>query len=158
MDNPLAMQFGKRVGDLQPIGEGVSPGQLAVLFNQAREGGALDQFHDQVMDLGFGVEIAVIHLDDVGMVGLGAELGLAVKAGDRFGVGGSLGREHLERDLAPDGALFGGVDHSERTGTEALFEHAAADLAADQTILGPRERSSNRDHPPAVGTRNSPAN
>ncbi len=84
----------------------------------------LDQAHHEVG--GAGLAPVVVERDDVRVFEPGDELGLGLEPADERRVVGELGRDHLDRHLAPDDRLVGAIDGAERAATELLAQLVAA--------------------------------
>src|SRR5206468_11103863 len=98
----------------------------ALLFPVLAEVAALDVFqgHEvQTADLA-----AVVDLHDIGVGGAGDRLGFLLEAGQGGLVGGQVGAQHLEGDLALEGDLLGHVN----------LAHAAFAQAAEDVIIAER--------------------
>ena len=86
--------------------------QVAALLEEALEeggeGGAVDELHDDEVDIALAVE--VVHTHDVGVAESGHGARLAAEAADEGGVDGEVAVEDLEGDGAVEAGVTGLVD------------------------------------------------
>ena len=94
---------------------------------------ALDQLHHQ--EAAVALVLEAVERRDVGMVERRQHARLALEARQHVGPRAELGREQLDRDLAPEPAVARAVD----------LAHAAATEQAEDTVAGePRSRLEDR--------------
>ncbi len=106
MDDPLLVGLLEGLGDLPGHRQGLVEGKGAGL-QPFRQGGALDQLHDQ------GAHPARLFEPedrrDVGMVQLGEQPCLALEARQTLGVGGEGRGQHLDRHLTLEPGVAGAI-------------------------------------------------
>ena len=102
-------------------------GTLAELGGQVAAG---DELGDEVEA---AVELAVVvDRDDVRAAHLREHGGLAGEPGAVVGVAGEVGRDDLQRDLAVEAGVAGGVHEAHAALTERSQQHVATELVADR--------------------------
>ena len=129
MDDPFFMCRSQGLGQ----GNGELEDTLdrhATARNQLRELLTVHQLHGQkTHTIGF---FDRVDGDDVGMVESGEGLGLTLETGQPLGVGGQLGRQHLERHLAVQGRILGPVDLPHTTFAQLTGNSEVRQSGADQ--------------------------
>ena len=155
MDDPVLVRRRQPPADLHAVVDHLARGQRPGLEPLA-QGLALEQLEDDVVDTLVGAD--VVDGEDVGVVQGGDGAGLALEAAQPLGVGGGIGREDLEGDLAPETGVAGPVDLPHAPGAEGREDLVRADTAARgqhrsfpqaSSILGP---AGNRRTPILIGS------
>jgi hypothetical protein len=127
VDDPGGVSGGERVGQGDRDPERL-PETHPLAGDEGVEGPALDQLHDdEVHPLG---RLDLVDRDDVGVVQLGGGTGLLLEAGPARRVGEPVGREDLDRHLAPEPRVPGAVDLPHPPGPEGLEDLVGAEVCS----------------------------
>ena len=143
VDDAAGMRGVEGVGDLDPelehAVERQRPARDLVL-----QRAAVEQFHDD--ELLALVLADVVDRADVRVVERRGDARLAAEPFERLGVGGEIGGQELQRDLAAETNVLGAVDHAHAAGAEPLEDLVMAD---DGTNHGRRNCTAARPESPA---------
>ena len=128
---PRACAASRRVGDLDAELEHAVERQRAAR-ELVLQRPAVEQFHDDEL---LAVVLAdVVDRADVRVVERRGDARLAAEAVERFGVGGEIGGQELQRDLAAEADVLGAVDHAHAAGAEPLENLVMGDNGANHRV------------------------
>ena len=132
---------GDSVGESDAVAEEVVE-QQAAGRDQVREGLAVDELHGE--EVGAVRFLDRVEDDDIGVVERRDGAGLALEAGEAFGVAGEVGRQDLQGNSAAELGVFGGVDGSHtaftKEGGDSVVIEGLADHGVGFALLRPATR------------------
>jgi hypothetical protein len=135
MDDVLLVRRGEGVGGLLDDRHRLLDGERAPHLDQVREGLALEELHDEVVDRAVLVPPHLVDRHDVGMVEIRGGDRLAIELADELLVRGQGLQEDLDRHRALQIAVERTVDGAEAALPDLLDDLALADDGPDEGIL-----------------------
>ncbi len=147
MDDSLPVRGVEGLGDLRAILQHLRQRQRAT-GQRVGQRFAVDQLHHQVVAALLLADVE--QRADVGMAQRGDRLRLAPEAGEQRGVGGEVGRQHLDRHLAVEARVPGAVDLAHSAGADRRGDLVRTEPGAGIKCHGTVEGTRGRGH--CVGT------